>query len=376
MDLHYSFDPAKWYLGTPCKNGHRWPGTGLSLRRNYKGAAACAGCSTNPESELPWLFRFIDLKSSGVPFGHKLGKLCSEGHSWHDTGYTLRRHGHCITCQKDRKSSVAYKAKAGQWRKQNKNTILEKAKQRYKIQMQDPIAKNQIRKRKAIYQAQCRQKNGRQCRAKGLEFMFLPAGYSLTSKQPSICKALIADGHLPEIKILWPLIKQIEEKDSFLKKAGQSASVAELVMIEQRRHWNENPEQYKDFCKHRARLRAQWRQLTDPQYRFYHRQKSKRRKAQMRNSIAIQLSGKDIKNRFAEFAHQCAYCDCAGDLHIEHVVPISKGGGHGIGNIVPACKRCNFSKRDHEVESWYRQQEWFTEKRWRKICVVLGWKRS
>jgi len=186
--------------------------------------------------------------------------------------------------------------------------------------------------------------------------------YRKLNERPSRAK----DGSDATTRFLWRNIK----------KAGQSASVAELVMIEQRRHWNENPEQYKDFCKHRARLRAQWRQLTDPQYRFYHRQKSKRRKAQMRNSIAIQLSGKDIKNRFAEFAHQCAYCGCAGDLHIEHVVPISKGGGHGIGNIVPACKRCNYSKRDHEVESWYRQQEWFTEKRWRKICVVLGWKRS
>ena len=98
MELRYSFDPEKWYLGTLCSKGHRWPGTDLSVRWNYKRSAGCAGCKTNPEAELPWLFRFIDNQASGVPAGHKLGRLCSGGHSWNGTGYTLRRHGHCAEC--------------------------------------------------------------------------------------------------------------------------------------------------------------------------------------------------------------------------------------------------------------------------------------
>jgi len=34
------------------------------------------------------------------------------------------------------------------------------------------------------------------------------------------------------------------------------------------------------------------------------------------------------------------------------------------------------SKFDHEVESWYRSQPFFSELRWRKICRVLNWDRS
>jgi 5-methylcytosine-specific restriction endonuclease McrA len=115
---------------------------------------------------------------------------------------------------------------------------------------------------------------------------------------------------------------------------------------------------------------------TDPDYVAYMRQKSKRRKAQMRDSVAIQVKGREIRARFAEFNHRCAYCGADGDLHIEHVVPISKGGPHSIGNIIPACESCNYSKRDSEVESWYRSHPFFSELRWRKICRVLGWQRS
>jgi len=63
-------------------------------------------------------------------------------------------------------------------------------------------------------------------------------------------------------------------------------------------------------------------------------------------------------------------------MEIEHVIPISKGGTHAMGNILPACHDCNSSKRAKEAEGWYRRQPFFTEIRWRKICRALGWNRS
>lgn len=42
----------------------------------------------------------------------------------------------------------------------------------------------------------------------------------------------------------------------------------------------------------------------------------------------------------------CAYCGTAleSNWHIEHVVPRCRGGGWELGNLVPACKRCNSMK--------------------------------
>ncbi len=58
-------------------------------------------------------------------------------------------------------------------------------------------------------------------------------------------------------------------------------------------------------------------------------------------------------NRLQErYRHACAYCGSAGTLQMEHVIPISRGGRHAIGNLVPACRRCNGSKGRKLLVEW------------------------
>lgn len=48
------------------------------------------------------------------------------------------------------------------------------------------------------------------------------------------------------------------------------------------------------------------------------------------------------------YCYSCAYCgrdDCP--MHIEHVIPVAKGGQTTRENIVPACKPCNSRKCDN-----------------------------
>jgi len=157
-----------------------------------------------------------------------------------------------------------------------------------------------------------------------------------------------------------------------IRRTGKLPSVAQLVFEAQCEFWAEHPEARTAYVRERSKRQARWCHITDPEYRLYHRQKSKRRKALERGSIGIHVKGKQINARFAQFGHCCAYCGATGDLHIEHVVPISFGGTHVLSNIVPACKRCNFNKASKDAESWYRQQPFFCEKRWRKILKVMG----
>jgi len=49
----------------------------------------------------------------------------------------------------------------------------------------------------------------------------------------------------------------------------------------------------------------------------------------------------------------CAYCPAPATT-VDHVVPISKGGKHAEGNLVPACLRCNSSKGDKLLIEWRR----------------------
>ena len=48
----------------------------------------------------------------------------------------------------------------------------------------------------------------------------------------------------------------------------------------------------------------------------------------------------------------CVYCGFDGELEIEHIVPISRGGSHECSNIVLACRKCNASKHNYDVFTW------------------------
>lgn len=330
MELRYSFDSEKWYLGTPCRSGHRWPGSGLSLRYKHR-ANHCAGCKTNPEAELPWLFRFIDLDASGVPAGHRLGKLCAEGHSWNDTGYTLRKHGHCGKCEKSRTRNSC-KAIHQKYYQSNRERLIEEAKQRYQRRKDNGehlVYIEHSRAKRAEYKRRKRQEAG----------------------VPS--KELIA-------------------LHAAIKRAGRAPSVPRLVYDQQREHWRQHPADYQQHSRKRSLREFHWRYMIDESFRLYHRSKSKRRKAQQRGSTTLMLSPDQLWRRWLEFDHRCAYCGTNGDLHMEHVIPISKGGEHHLGNIVPACQRCNYSKRAAPVEQWYRAQVFFSEASWLTIQSILA----
>ncbi|WP_203620386.1 HNH endonuclease [Streptomyces sp. SID8499] len=45
------------------------------------------------------------------------------------------------------------------------------------------------------------------------------------------------------------------------------------------------------------------------------------------------------------------YCDAPGGT-VDHVIPLSRGGQHAEGNLVPACKSCNSSKGDKLLIEW------------------------
>ena len=90
----------------------------------------------------------------------------------------------------------------------------------------------------------------------------------------------------------------------------------------------------------------------------------------------VKVSPLAIRTRYEEFGGKYAYCGAAGEMQMDHFVPLAKGGTHALGNLVPACPSCNYSKSDHDAETWYRSMSCFSAKRWRKILRVLGIKKG
>lgn len=326
MDLVYSFDESRFRLGRLCKHGHAWPGTTQSLRRIDAIASNCMGCTGRKNSS--WLLSFLDYEAMGWPKSQTLGKLCPSKHDWNGLGVSLRKHSHCVECAKLRKA-------------ERSRLIPRKTNRRWDPDLRGlPTAE-----RRKQYKRKIRQK----LRQEGL-----------TSK--GTAPARVDGGVSKGERALYRAISN----------AGLSPSVARLVMNEQRRYWRSNPEARLAHDRQWARDSWWLKYQTDPELRFYVKEKSHRRKAQERGLVAVALRPAAIIQRFSEFDYCCAYCGSDDRIEIEHVRPISKGGAHDISNIVPACHKCNASKRVNPMEDWYRSQPFFSELRLRKIQSVTG----
>jgi 5-methylcytosine-specific restriction endonuclease McrA len=54
---------------------------------------------------------------------------------------------------------------------------------------------------------------------------------------------------------------------------------------------------------------------------------------------------------FKRWDYRCAYCNGPAS-HMDHVQPLSKGGGDVEANVVPACVSCNLSKGAKTLAEW------------------------
>jgi len=82
------------------------------------------------------------------------------------------------------------------------------------------------------------------------------------------------------------------------------------------------------------------------QYRMY----SNRRNASKKTNIMERFTNQDIINKYG---NQCFYCSGLFD-HIDHYMPLSRGGSHTLENIRPSCERCNLTKSNKLPEDFIK----------------------
>jgi hypothetical protein len=82
-----------------------------------------------------------------------------------------------------------------------------------------------------------------------------------------------------------------------------------------------------------------------------------RRAMKLANPHSVGVSHKDWLRTLRRYRGRCAYCGSKPDvIHMDHVVPLARGGRHAIGNLVPACASCNCSKGGRFVMEWRIQR--------------------
>lgn len=81
------------------------------------------------------------------------------------------------------------------------------------------------------------------------------------------------------------------------------------------------------------------------------RAKNKRRARKATAGVFV-VTSKDWHRIVTRQRGECFYCGRSRALSMDHVIPLSRGGTHSIGNIVAACVPCNSSKRTRFSTEW------------------------
>jgi 5-methylcytosine-specific restriction endonuclease McrA len=103
---------------------------------------------------------------------------------------------------------------------------------------------------------------------------------------------------------------------------------------------------------------AAWRAAHPDETKAMARQSEQRRRAKQRENGVYEISPKDMDRLVRQPCAHAHRGGCDGRMEIDHILPISRGGSHGIGNLQMLCRRHNASKSNSlEVEVKSRAQE-------------------
>ena len=265
------------------------------------------------------------IDNRGIKGEEYLGNLCKEKHNYLDTGKSVRckptdrPNGKCVCCRK-RQRDESYKKnpeKKKIYYKQNEEQIKEYRKEKYRLNMLDPV----FRQNRIEYKR-------KQRRAKGCE-------------------------SLENIR-LWKAIKNAGALSEFEKT---------LARLRTNRTYDG-----KKYQKYKYR--------NDLEYNLYVKLKRGMQKAKDRGLVYEKIEVKEIINKIYSYNQCCAYCDTRlnlliankdNSLEMDHIVPFSNGGSHTFDNLITSCKKCNNSKKANELENWYKQQIFFKKEILEKI---------
>lgn len=111
----------------------------------------------------------------------------------------------------------------------------------------------------------------------------------------------------------------------------------------------------------RKRNRGIWRKRARsgqgyPTKREVHEIYSRQRRQQRMARAPGSYTQADIDKIYRRQNGRCKYCDTLvysrKDYHVDHVIPLARGGTNYPDNLAIACKKCNISKGDKLLHEW------------------------
>lgn len=176
--------------------------------------------------------------------------------------------------------------------------------------------------------------------------------------------------------------KQINEKNRQWRKDHPEQAAAyskrwqdknpEKVRERHRRWYYRNLEKCRDYCRCYYERNREQRREYHLRYNKAHKQERAetykrwarknptkvraivhRRQARLRAATGT-LTSKDIQRQYEAQKGRCWWCNCDLDdgFHVDHLIPLARGGSNAPENIVISCPHCNQSKGAKLPHEW------------------------
>lgn len=137
----------------------------------------------------------------------------------------------------------------------------------------------------------------------------------------------------------------------------------EVILLRKRNNYKANPEKEikrsRDFRVKNPTYIHDWyinsKERLTPLRRVY---------SAKRRALEAQADGyhttDDIEQIYFDQEGRCGYCGIQlfGKYHLEHIVPLSRGGSNWPDNLLLTCSDCNLSKNDKTLPEWEAVRGW------------------
>lgn len=151
------------------------------------------------------------------------------------------------------------------------------------------------------------------------------------------------------------LVCKNEDRKAFVRRDPEAVSRAN------KKHYYANRDAMIVRAAKRARAFPEVNRANARQYYARHPEKysahARNRKARLRAAEGSHTAG-EIKALYAKQGGRCPNCRCslARGYHVDHVVPLIRGGSNWISNIQLLCPPCNTSKKAMDPIAWAQRE--------------------
>jgi 5-methylcytosine-specific restriction endonuclease McrA len=125
------------------------------------------------------------------------------------------------------------------------------------------------------------------------------------------------------------------------QRATHYATNREQVLERVHKYREENRDEIND------RRRSAYAENPEPVLLYW-----QQRRTRLKGNGVFTVTDRDWKRLCRRYDNRCFYCGSDGPLTMDHVIPISRGGRHSVGNLLPACKGCNSTKNNRTIMEW------------------------